>query len=382
MPENENKIVSQMRQEEMDKGKLKRVNPVDTSNLKTDDLTKSALNHQQTQNKVNATDEAIGNAYYSPMQQLGVWASERQEAKNKLKEQDETAQRQASNLKMIAGISDGLASLANLIGVADRGTNIQMTSALTPLEQKMEAARLERKADIKSIDDRLEQYKNQMLQMQLAKGSAVAAAKAKEAEMAERKAAELRGYAHSTNLAKMQIEAAAKGRKEGYAFEAEQNKKKIEAQKEIANANNAADVMKYTIRYGQSKDKNIIPFVIDDPSTGKMRTINLSDKSLTNILAAYLPKAIKNGEITEEQAEDAKNWRSNEVSKTNLLGLVNSSETMREALLTAVGDSENATDAEDKGNTSTSFTLWGQQTQPAPKGWMVNDDGTEKYNKK
>lgn len=208
MPENENKTVSQMRQEEMDKGKLKKVAPVDTSNLSTDDLTKSALNRQQTQNKVDDTNEAINSAYYSPMQQLGVWASERQEAKNKLKEQDETAQRQASNLKMIAGLSDGLASLANLIGVGQGGTNIDLgTGSLTPLQQKMEAARLERKADIKSIDDRLDQYKNQMLQMQLAKGNAVAAAKAKEADRAFTTSERVAGEKHAEKMLDKKIAA-------------------------------------------------------------------------------------------------------------------------------------------------------------------------------
>ena len=208
MPENENKTVSQQRQEEMDKGKLKKVAPIDTSSLQTDGLTKTALNRQQTQNKADETNEAISDAYYSPMQQLGVWASERQEAKNKLKEQDETAQRQASNLKMIAGISDGLASLANLIGVADRGSNIDMgTGALTPLQQKMEAASLERKADIKSIDDRLDQYKNQMLQMQLAKGNAVAAAKAKEADRAFTTSERVAGEKHAEKMLDKKIAA-------------------------------------------------------------------------------------------------------------------------------------------------------------------------------
>jgi hypothetical protein len=46
---------------------------------------------------------------------------------------------------------------------------------------------------------------------------------------------------------------------------------------------------------------------MDDPTTGEMRTINITDRSLTNILSTYLPSAIKNGEITEEEAEEAKN---------------------------------------------------------------------------
>jgi hypothetical protein len=71
-----------------------------------------------------------------------------------------------------------------------------------------------------------------------------------------------------------------------------------------------------------------------------MRTINITDRSLTNILSTYLPSAIKNGEITEEEAEEAKNWRSNDVSKTNLLGFVNKSETLRKALLQAANDTE------------------------------------------
>lgn len=222
MPENENKKVSLQRQEDLEKGKLQRVGAIDTSKLSTDDLTKTALNRQQTQAKSQETANAINDAYYSPMAQLGAWASERQEAKNKLKEQDETAQRQASNLKMIAGLSDGLASLANLIGVADRGTNIQMNSALTPLEQKMEAARLERKADIKSIDDRLEQYKKQMLQMQLAKGGAVAQQKAAEAERAYKTSEREAGEKHAEKMLDKKIAADAanlKAKNEATAYQ-------------------------------------------------------------------------------------------------------------------------------------------------------------------
>lgn len=208
MPENENKTVSQLRQEDLAKGKLESAGAIDTSDLKTDDLTKSAFSRQQAQIKSEKSANAVNDAYYTPMAQLGAWASERQEAKNKLKEQDETAQRQASNLKMIAGISDGLASLANLIGVGQGGTNINMgTGALTPLQQKAEAARLERKADIKSIDDRLEQYKNQMLQLQLAKGGAVAAQKAAEAERAFKTSEREAGEKHTEKMLDKKIAA-------------------------------------------------------------------------------------------------------------------------------------------------------------------------------
>lgn len=185
--------VSEMRKDELSKGKLQRVGAISPTAAE-DELTAAALARQQEQANADKMRNTVSDAYYSPMAQLGQWASERQEAKNKLKLEDETAKRKAQNLQMIAGISDGLASLANLIGVGQGGTNIDMgTGALTPLQQKAEAARLERKADIKSIDDRLEQYKNQLLQMQLAKGSAVAASAEKAADRAfakEEKAAD------------------------------------------------------------------------------------------------------------------------------------------------------------------------------------------------
>ena len=93
----------------------------------------------------------------------GKKISELEEHKKKLLEQDETAKRRGRSMKMIAGISDGLASLANLIGVGSYGSShINTGDALTPLDKKLEAARLERKADIKSIDDRLDQYRNQV----------------------------------------------------------------------------------------------------------------------------------------------------------------------------------------------------------------------------
>ena len=71
----------------------------------------------------------------------------------------------------------------------------------------MEAARLERKADIKSIDDRLDQYKNQMLQMQLAKGNAVAAAKAKEADRAYTTSERVAGEKHAEKMLDKKIAA-------------------------------------------------------------------------------------------------------------------------------------------------------------------------------
>ena len=317
-------------------------------------------------------------------------------------QQDETAQRRARSMQTVAGISDGLASLANLIGVAHGGTNIDMgTGALTPLQQKMEAARLERKADIKSIDDRLEQYRNQMLQMQMAKGNALAQQKAKEIETANNRLYEAAktkdAQKFQEKITKMQIEAAEAGRKEGYKHEAEQNELnrmhqanqnelnrknqrevtelEIQGRKDLAELNNEADIAKYNIRYGNSKDKNTTQFVMNDPATGAMRTIDIADKSLTNILATYLPMAIKNGEISEEEAESAKNYKSNEVSKTNLLGMVNKSKTMRNALLTAVGETIDNTPVSKEGGAKydTSYLFQNNSSVYEP-GWSTKYD--------
>lgn len=363
--------IQQQRKEALDKaiGQVT-FNPDSTNIGSTEKAAIARQNLTDDQKRSLGVENAIHNAYSSPIQETSNRISEWETARNTLKAQDETAQRRGRSMQMIAGISDGLASLANLIGVGQGGTNIDMgTGSLTPLAQKIEAARQERKADIKSIDDRLNQYRNQLLQMQLAKGAALAQAQEKEAERAERKAAELRSFANQEKLAKLQIEAAAKGRQEGFAHDAKMqgeriksqeniSQKEIQARKDIAEMNAEADVNKYIIRYGNSAGKDKTQFVMNDPTTGNMRVINIADKSLNNILATYLPQAVKNGEITADEAEDAKNWRSNEVSKTNLLGMVNKSKTMRMALLTAVG--EEAEQQEDKSGEQTPHYPGGQ----------------------
>lgn len=87
----------------------------------------------------------------------------------KAKQNDKIAQRRERSMQMISGISDGLASLANLIGVGGYGaSNIDLSGAMTnpKLQEKFELARKERKADIKDIDDRLEQKRRELLEMQ------------------------------------------------------------------------------------------------------------------------------------------------------------------------------------------------------------------------
>lgn len=361
---NSEKSVAEQRREEADKGVLGRVDTpsastAGTSTIKglkgedikvSDPLVTTSLKKQKAQEEAARVENTIKDTYNTSMMDFGAKISEMEEAKKKAKEQDATAQRRARSMSMIAGISDGLASLANLIGVSKGASNVQVGSALTPLEKKMEAARLERKADIKSIDDRLEQYLNQLNQVRMQKGAALASYQQNKENQAFQKSMQegaqafqerLANLGHTRNLETMakQQEFQKTMQENAQAFTAEQNKLEWDAKKEIAENNNFADITKTQIRYGKSGKQDTTQFVFDDPVTGKMRSIDLSNQSITNILATYLPKAIERGEITEEEAEDAKNFRSNEVSKTNLLGMVNKSTVMRLALLTAVGES-------------------------------------------
>lgn len=179
--------IAEQRRNDADKGLLERVSTAvstapntTTKGLNgedvqvTDSLVATSLQKQQEQADANKVENTIKDTYNANMMDFGARISEMEEAKKNAVANDETAQRRGRSMKMIAGISDGLASLANLIGVGQGGSNIDMgTGALTPLEQKLEAARLERKADIKSIDDRLDQYRNQLDQIRMQKGSAL-----------------------------------------------------------------------------------------------------------------------------------------------------------------------------------------------------------------
>lgn len=181
--------IAEQRRAEADKGLLERVDTPDASTAPkntikglngediqvADSLVTTSLNQQKAQADANKVENTIKDTYNSNMMDFGARISEMEEAKKNAVANDETAQRRARSMQMVAGISDGLASLANLIGVGSYGaSNINTGSALTPLEKKMEAARLERKTDIKSIDDRLDQYRNQLDQVRMQKGSALA----------------------------------------------------------------------------------------------------------------------------------------------------------------------------------------------------------------
>lgn len=295
-------------------------------------------------------------AYDPQIEALGTTIGEMQKAYDKAKEQDKVTQRRERNMQMIAGISDGLSALANLIGTGSYGSshiNLKEAFANPVLQKKFEEAQKERKKDIKDINERLSQKEKELLAMKLAYGKDVSSLLAD-----KERAAEDRAFRTSERLAtqeyqddvredtqehqtKLQEGAQAHETSEREArqkFTATENKKDRESRGAIAKNSALADITKTQIRYGTGAGKDKTTFVFDDPVSGNMRSINLSDKSLTNILAAYLPEAIKRGEITADEAEDAKNWKSNEVSKTNLLGMVNKSTVMRQALLAAVGE--------------------------------------------
>ena len=397
MPENDNKTltpeqIKEQRQVAIDRA-IEKVS-LDASNA-SDTTTKAAIDRQNLtdeQKSTLAVTNAIHNAYSPTITSMGNTITELENARKNAKAQDETAQRRSRNMQTIAGISDSLASLANLIGVGQGGTNINMgTGALTPLQQKAEAARLERKADIKSIDDRLEQYKNQLLQMKMQKGAALAAYEQKKEEKASDRAYDAAKTKDAQAfqkqiLARQQAHAAEEAAK-GRAHESAENEKKITAQKEIsqneiqakkdiAEMSNATDVIKYNIRYGSGNDKNKTPFVMDDPATGKKKLINISNQSLQNILDTYLPNAVKSGEITQDEADEVKEFSRNANSKSALLGLVNRSKTLQDALLFAVGE-ETETMPTTPANPTPGYSLWGQQA-PAEPGWATKYNAEQK----
>lgn len=149
-------------------------------------------------------EELINEAYREPLKGLGDYIKDFETQKGKLKEQDEVAKRRSGNLRMIAGISDGLSALANLIGVAGvkgaHASNQTLPGASGTLAQRLEAARLERKTDIKDISDRLDAYKAQRDALRLQKGTALAELEIKREEA--QRAAEAAAAANQFDMMK------------------------------------------------------------------------------------------------------------------------------------------------------------------------------------
>lgn len=142
--------------------------------------------------------ETIDNVFDASIDPLSQQITNWEDARKKAYQQDETAQKWERGMKNIAGLSDGLSALANLIGVARTNgapaSHQQLQGASPALTERFEKARLERQADIKSIDDRLDLMRRQQDALRLQKGQALAdldaraiAQKAKEKEMADEK---------------------------------------------------------------------------------------------------------------------------------------------------------------------------------------------------
>lgn len=123
-------------------------------------------------------EQLIEDAYKEPLKGLNEYIKEFETKKNELKEQDEVARRRSGSMRMIAGISDGLSALANLVGVAGvngaHASNQTLQGASAPLAQRLEAARQERKSDLKDVSDRLDAYKAQRDNLNLQKGTSLA----------------------------------------------------------------------------------------------------------------------------------------------------------------------------------------------------------------
>jgi hypothetical protein len=212
------------------------------------------------------------------------------EEKKKAKQaEDATAKKRANSMKMIAGISDGLAALANLIGVSKGGTNIDMgTGALTPLAQNLEKARLERKADIKDIDAKLEQYANQLSNLKMQKGVALANYDQKRREQkatieAASKKAALEQWKHLQTLNANAQEAAMKeaGLNARHAAEMEVKEKGL-----MIDAAKVADIVGRNQQIAQDKiNKNMKEFTFNEG--GKDVVYQVPKETLEDILRDF-----------------------------------------------------------------------------------------------
>lgn len=225
------------------------------ANNAPDSLTQSAIirqNLSDDQKDSLKVENAIHNAYADGIQKTTDLVNTLTQKKKDAQLQDATAQRKARSMQMVAGISDGLANLANLIGVGGignvggMGNNIDLGGgALTPLQQRIEAARLERKADIKSIDDRLDQANTQLLNMKLARGGALATAVQKDIEAKRAAEAAAAKRAENLNLKLLDIQAKGALQEDQQAHDAEMKKNRDET-----------TIRSARIRAGQSGDKD------------------------------------------------------------------------------------------------------------------------------
>ena len=91
---------------------------------------------------------------------------ELEEERKRAKEEDQVAARRSRNMQLVSGISDALSALANLIGVSKGASHIELQGTTGPLAERFDALRKERKADIRDINNRLEQKLKERMEMQ------------------------------------------------------------------------------------------------------------------------------------------------------------------------------------------------------------------------
>lgn len=227
-------------------------------------------------------EEQLSEAYKEPLKNLGDYIKDFEDRKTTLKEQDEVAKRRSRSMRMIAGISDGLSALANLVGVAGvngkHASNQQLSGASTPLAQRLEAARLERKADIKDISDRLDAYKAQRDALNLQKGTALAEIQLKR-EQADRELAAANAKSQMDWLKFMMGEANEDNRLAARLAH--------EASEGAANRTNATT--NAVIRNQGEKNKNAWEFKVD----GQTYSFDTDDETVVAEVFNLLPQEVR-----------------------------------------------------------------------------------------
>lgn len=127
-------------------------------------------------NAMNILDDA----YKGTLGAFGDMVKTLEEERRIARQEDAEMKRREQNMQMISSIVDGTAALANLIGVNRGASNINLTSATGVLAPKFEAARAQRKADIKDIGTRLDQKTKELAAIKERYGSAKATLQAQD----------------------------------------------------------------------------------------------------------------------------------------------------------------------------------------------------------
>lgn len=158
-------------------------NPV-TTNVSTNGANTSGTNGSTTtttpQDEKSKAMNILDTSYADTLKAYGGLVEKLEEEKRVAKENDAIARRREANMQMISSITDGLAGLANLIGVSKGASHINLQSSTAALDPKFEAARQQRRADMKDINTRLEQKANELAAIQERYGTAKASLQAKD----------------------------------------------------------------------------------------------------------------------------------------------------------------------------------------------------------